>query len=94
MAQIIAITIYIRLGYSYKECCNDNAITFLVVALMIWIVLYMVYENLHSIDNNIKKFFLIPYLNEISEKFKIIVDKNDLNVAYIPMNNLNIFWIR
>jgi len=51
----------------------------------------MVYENLHSIDNNIKKFFLIPYLNEISEKFKIIVDKNDLNVAYKPMNNLNIF---
>ncbi|KYN30216.1 hypothetical protein ALC57_00353 [Trachymyrmex cornetzi] len=40
-------------------------------------------------NNNIKKYFTIPYINEISEKFKTIVEKNNFKVRYKPMNTLN-----
>ncbi|KYN18105.1 hypothetical protein ALC57_09615 [Trachymyrmex cornetzi] len=49
----------------------------------------------HNIVNSdsieIKKYFTIPYLNNISEKFQSISQKFDFNIAYKPMNCLNKF---
>jgi len=36
------------------------------------------YNNDHSIDDNIKKFFPIPYVKKISEKFKMITEKKTI----------------
>jgi len=38
-----------------------------------------------------KKYFIIPYFNKISEKFKTITQKFDFNIAYKSMNCLNTF---
>ena len=38
-----------------------------------------------------KKYFIIPYFNKISKKFKSITKKFDFNIAYKPMNCMNIF---
>ncbi|KYN26854.1 hypothetical protein ALC57_03769 [Trachymyrmex cornetzi] len=39
-------------------------------------------------SNLIKKYFTIPYIQNISEKFKRIADKNNYKVAYRPINIL------
>ena len=38
-----------------------------------------------------KKYFIIPYFNKISEKFKTITQKFDFKIAYKPMNTF--VWI-
>ena len=38
-----------------------------------------------------KKYFTIPYLNNISEKFNSITKKFDFNIAHKPINCMNAF---
>ncbi|KYN22022.1 hypothetical protein ALC57_05589 [Trachymyrmex cornetzi] len=40
-------------------------------------------------SNLIKKYFTIPYIQNISEKFKRIADKNNYKVPYKPINTLS-----
>ncbi|KYN26675.1 hypothetical protein ALC57_03955 [Trachymyrmex cornetzi] len=40
-------------------------------------------------NNGINNYFIIPYIKEISEKFKSIAKKNDFTVAFKPINTLN-----
>ncbi|KYN30147.1 hypothetical protein ALC57_00388, partial [Trachymyrmex cornetzi] len=39
-------------------------------------------------SNLIKKYFTIPYIQNVSEKFKRIADKNNYKIAYKPINTL------
>ena len=51
-------------------------------------------ENNNECDSNAnskKKFFTIPYLNKVSEKFKRLSHIHDFNIAYKPMNKMNTF---
>jgi len=41
-----------------------------------------------SNNNNPKNYFTIPYMNEISEKFKPVAERNDFKIAYKSMNTL------
>jgi len=52
------------------------------------------FENINEHKDNVssdsikifKKYFIIPYFNKISEKFKSITKKFDFNIAHKPMN--------
>ena len=46
-------------------------------------------ENNNEYDSNKKKFFTIPYLSKISEKFKKLSYIHGFDIAYKPMNKLN-----
>ena len=51
-------------------------------------------ENNNECDSNAnskKKFFTIPYLSKVSEKFKKLSHIHDFNIAYKPMNKMNTF---
>ena len=49
-------------------------------------------ENNNERDSNSKKkFFTIPYLSKVSEKFKKLSHIHGFNIAYKPMNKLNTF---
>ncbi|KYN41474.1 hypothetical protein ALC56_04115, partial [Trachymyrmex septentrionalis] len=53
--------------------------------------------NEHNLNSNMttstekKKFFTIPYLKGMSEKFNIALNKFQFELVYKPMNNLNRF---
>ncbi|KYN11355.1 hypothetical protein ALC57_16496 [Trachymyrmex cornetzi] len=40
-------------------------------------------------DNSINTYFTVPYIKNISEKFRSITEKNNFKIAYKPMNKLN-----
>ncbi|KYN12115.1 hypothetical protein ALC57_15729, partial [Trachymyrmex cornetzi] len=40
-------------------------------------------------DNSINTYFTVPYIKNISKKFKSITEKNNFKIAYKPMNKLN-----
>ena len=39
-------------------------------------------------NNNPTNYFTIPYMHEVSENFKPVVEKNNFKVTYKPMNTL------
>ena len=46
-------------------------------------------NNENDLNSNLrKKFFVIPYLNKISEKFKKLSHSQGFNIAYKPINKL------
>ncbi|KYN10278.1 hypothetical protein ALC57_17593, partial [Trachymyrmex cornetzi] len=45
------------------------------------------YQNSNSV--NFDNFFIVPYIKDVSEKFKPVAKKNNLKVAFKPMNKLN-----
>ena len=49
-------------------------------------------QNREEINNECdskKKFFTIPYLGKVSEKFKKLSHVYGFNIAYKPMNKMN-----